>query len=62
MFASENRSKLFSGERITGVDSYIERYNNRRSHEMLDYKKPMNVCRKSIKLKQKKKNFPRRPM
>ena len=43
------------GELITDVDDYIEFYNHRRFHETLDYKKPMDVYQKSIKLNQNKK-------
>jgi len=42
------------GEIITGVDDYIEFYNYRRFHQTLDYKKPMDVYQKSIKLNHKK--------
>ncbi|MDC9714305.1 MAG: integrase core domain-containing protein [Gammaproteobacteria bacterium] len=43
------------GELVTDVDDYIEFYNDRRFHEILKYKKPMDVCQESIKLNQKKK-------
>jgi putative transposase len=36
----------------TDVDDYIEFYNHRRFHEILDYKKPMDVYQESIKLNQ----------
>ena len=42
-------------ELITDVDDYIEFYNHRRFHQTLDYKKPMDVYRESIKLNQNKK-------
>jgi len=40
---------------ITDVEDYIEFYNHRRFHQMLDYKKPIDVYQESIKLNQKKK-------
>jgi putative transposase len=39
----------------TDVDDYIEFYSHRRFHETLGYKKPMDVCQESIKLKHIKK-------
>ena len=42
-------------ELTTDVDDYIEFYNNRRFHQTLDYKKPMDVYQESIKLNQNKK-------
>ena len=42
-------------ELITGVDDHIEFYNYRRFHQILDYKKPMDVYQESIKLNQNKK-------
>ena len=41
-------------ELITDVDDYIEFYNHRRFHEILKYKKPMDVYQESIKLNQRK--------
>lgn len=41
-------------ELITDVDDYIEFYNHRRFHETLNYKKPMDVYKRSIKLNQEK--------
>jgi len=32
------------------VKEYIEFYNNKRFHETLDYKKPMNVYYESLKI------------
>ncbi len=46
-------------ELITDVDDYIEFYNHRRFHETLDYKKPMDVYKESIKLNHKKWRSPR---
>jgi len=42
-------------ELTTDVDEYIELYNHRRFHQMLDYKKPMDVYQESIKLNRNKK-------
>ena len=42
-------------ELITDVDDYIEFYNDKRFHQTLDYKKPMDVYQESIKLNQNKK-------
>ncbi|CAC9619311.1 hypothetical protein [uncultured Gammaproteobacteria bacterium] len=42
------------GELITDVDDYIEFYNHRKFHEILKYKKPMNVYQESIKLNKEK--------
>ena len=42
-------------ELTTDVDDYIDFYNHRRFHETLNYKKPMDVYQKSIKLNRNKK-------
>ncbi len=42
------------GKLIMDVDDYIEFYNYRRFHQILDYKKPMDVYQESIKLNQQK--------